>query len=94
MADFAIVEVGDHDASSRLLIVFRVPVRITGAQEYCEMVWAGDDGSYVGQRRSTLPVRRCGTYGDLLRIVGQRSPIPREGGQGVDAWEFGEVIRK
>jgi hypothetical protein len=29
-----------------------------------------------------------------LENRGQRSPIPREGGQGVDAWRFGEVSYK
>jgi hypothetical protein len=48
-ADFAIVDVGDHNASSWLLVVFTVPVS--------EMVWAGDGGSVflfcsILQRRS------------------------------------------
>ena len=72
----------DGNASSCLLAVFTVPVRLAAARGYCEMVLAGDGGSDVGCRQSTLPVRHRGACGGLLRIVGQRSPIPRKGWSG------------
>jgi hypothetical protein len=49
VADFAIVDVGDHNASGWLLVVFTVPVRLDAAPKSCEMVWAGDGGD-VGWR--------------------------------------------
>ena len=48
MADFAIVDVGDRNASSRVLVVFTVPVRLAAARKYREMVWACDGGSDGG----------------------------------------------
>jgi hypothetical protein len=51
VADFAIVDVGDRNASSWLLVVFMVRVRPAAAREYCEMVWAGDGGSDGGDPR-------------------------------------------
>jgi hypothetical protein len=70
VADFAIVDVGDRSASSWLLVVFTVPVRLAAAREYCETVWAGDGGE-DGGRRSTLPVRRR-ACGDLLSSESKR----------------------
>jgi hypothetical protein len=51
VADFAIVNVGDRNASSWLLVVFTVPVRLAAARKYCEMVWACDGGSDGGDPR-------------------------------------------
>lgn len=94
MADFAIVDIGDLDASSWLLVSFTVPVRLAAARKYCEIVWAGDGGSDGGWRRSTLPVPCRGACGGLLRIGGQRSPIPREGWSGRSCMEVWEVSCK
>jgi hypothetical protein len=47
VADFAIVDIGDHNASDWLLVVFTIPVKLAATREYCEMVWVGDGGSEV-----------------------------------------------
>ena len=53
MADFAVVGIGDRNASSWLLVVFTVPVRLAAAREYCEIVRAGEQMAFkVGETGS------------------------------------------